>query len=216
MSKKNKQQNTKNGLQKLDNGKNSSKFQWFFFVIVIPFLFAIVIALVVMTIAGLNVFDLANQYRDKIPGVSSVIDKDVETEDSDESLFTLKATIEDQKAEITKLQNELENKQMEIDESKIKIENLNKELTLLQEKEKEITIKLEELAKVYEAMSSKNAASIFSEMDVEETLDIIGKMNNDSRAAILEKMEPTKAAELTVLLKGDENQPNTDNQTATN
>lgn len=190
--------------QILNEEKNNSKFQWFLFVIVIPLFFSIAIALVVMTISGINVFDLAQKYSGKIPVVSSIISNDKDREEASDSVFSLKATIEDQKAEIAKLQGEIESKQNDLIASQKEIDNLINEIKALEAKEKEATIKLEELAKVYETMSAKKSAAILSEMANKDTIEILVKMNNETRAAVLEKMEPKKAAELTVLLKAVE------------
>lgn len=178
-----------------------NKFQWFLFVIIIPFLFAIAIALVVMTIAGINVFEMVDEYSHKVSKVTSLIKNEEVSSDDAETVFTLRATIEDQKTEIANLQGEIDSKQTEIVASQEEIEKLTNEIKILQEKEKQATIKLEELAKVYETMSSKKSSAILAAMANEDALDIISTMNNTARAAVLEKMEPVKAAELTVLLK---------------
>lgn len=199
---------TDTSLEQIEDEKKYSKLQWFFFVIVIPLLFAIAIALVVMTIAGINVFDLAHKYGEKLPVISSIIADDEKVNETTENVFTLKATIEDQKVEIAKLQADIENKENERKISQEEIENLQKQLEALQAQEKEATIKLEELAKMYETMSAKKSAAIFSEMANQDALDILVKMNNESRAAVLEKMDPKKAAALTVLLKAEEDKVN--------
>lgn len=197
------QQTAAINLEETKSETKYNKLQWFFFVIVIPLLFAIAIALVVMTIAGLNVFDMVEEYGEKIPGIATLLDKkEVSTsKDEVETVFSLRATIEDQKDEIANLQGEIDSKQTEIVASQEEIEKLTNEIKILQEKEKQATIKLEELAKVYETMSSKKSSAILAAMANEDALDIISTMNNTARAAVLEKMEPTKAAELTVLLK---------------
>ncbi len=51
--------------------KKYSKIQWFFIIIVIPALFALAVAMVVASVAGINVFEKAKEYSEKIPFISS-------------------------------------------------------------------------------------------------------------------------------------------------
>ena len=51
--------------------KKYSKIQWFFIVIVIPALFALAVAMVVASVAGINVFEKAKEYSENIPFISS-------------------------------------------------------------------------------------------------------------------------------------------------
>ncbi|WP_102346944.1 MotE family protein [Bacillus sp. Marseille-P3661] len=208
---KNLQSNSIDATQKdLDEKKSYSKLQWFIFVIIIPFLFSIAVILVVLTISGLNVFDMADKYSNKIPLVSKMVDSSTSEIEIEETVVNLKATIEDQKIEIDKLQADVETKQKELTASQQRIEEMTSEIQLLKESKKNISIKLEEVAALYETMSSKKAAAILSEMPTIEVLDILVNMNNESRAAVLEKMDPVKAAELTVLIKNETE--NTDNE----
>lgn len=213
MSNQAEQQTPTSKLEQTEQEKKYSKLQWFFFVIVIPLLFAVAIALVVMTIAGINVFDLAQKYGEKIPGISAIVSDEEQISEATENVFTLRATVEDQKVEIAKLQSEIESKQASLELSQKEIDKLMQELKAFEEQEREITLQLEELAEVYETMSAKKSAAILSEMTNEDTVEILGKMSNEARAAVLEKMEPAKAAALTKLLKPDDRKKNTDNNT---
>ena len=46
--------------------KSYSKLQWFIVVIIIPSIFALAVALIVATVAGVNVIDKAKEYSEKI------------------------------------------------------------------------------------------------------------------------------------------------------
>ncbi|HHY74626.1 MAG TPA: MgtE protein [Bacillus bacterium] len=191
--------------------KKYSKLQWLFACFIIPLLFAIVVALVVMTVTGFNVFDLAHKYSGKIPVVSSIMAGDkTKSKTTTENIHSLKATIEDQKVEIEDLKAEIESKQNDLQVSQEEIDDLNKKLQALQKKQEKATVRLDEVVKVYETMSAKKSAEIFANMKNEDVLEILIRMNNAARAAVLEKMDPVKAADLTVLLKAEEEKTSTE------
>ncbi|HHY20426.1 MAG TPA: MotE family protein [Bacilli bacterium] len=180
--------------------KEHSKIQWFFFVIFIPTVFAIVLVGIVLTFLGVNVIDQAKQIGSKVPVVSSLF---VEKEEPD--VKELLKTISENNDEIEKLQTKLEKKDKEVASLKEKLSV--KEQELKREKMKEASNEevksndeLKDIAKTYESMSAKNAASILSELKDTEALLQISKVSIDKRAAILAKMEPEKAAKLMALL----------------
>lgn len=180
--------------------KEHSKIQWFFFVIFIPTVFAIVLVGIVLTFLGVNVIDHAKQIGSKVPVVSSLF---VEKEEPD--VKELLKTISENNDEIEKLQTKLEKKDKEVASLKEKLSV--KEQELKREKMKEASNEevksndeLKDIAKTYESMSAKNAASILSELKDTEALLQISKVSIDKRAAILAKMEPEKAAKLMALL----------------
>ncbi len=65
---------------------------------------------------------------------------------------------------------------------------------------------LRKLAKMYEAMPSKEAAAILSGMDVDIVLDVLGLMKERPAAKVLAALDPARAAALSNLMtrnKGD-------------
>ncbi|NSL51182.1 MgtE protein [Bacillus sp. P2(2020)] len=184
-----------------ENEKEYGKIQWFFYVIFIPFIFAIVTSIVVMTMAGIDVPKLAQKYSTKIEEMSSVFSGEDNIEIANKKISLLQKTIEEQKKEISNLKTEIKRKQSDLEGSQKEIEKLTKDLHELEEKQQLATMQLKEVVKVYETMSAKKAAAILSELPNEESLDILKTMNNEAKAAILEKMDPKKAAQLTIMLK---------------
>jgi flagellar protein FlbB len=191
----------------IEKEENVSKIQWFLFVIVIPLLFAIALTLVITTIAGMNVFDVAKKYGTKIPGVSQLVGGTEKSTEQilKENILEQKATIEEKTMKIKKLEQEIENKQNQIDSLKQEIERLNAELSAKQEEaaqpssnEKQPTV--QDIAKMYETMSEKNAADIISRMSDNDAINILASLNSEKAAAILEKMNPANAAKYTTLL----------------
>ncbi|GGJ55952.1 flagellar motility protein MotE (MotC chaperone) [Anoxybacillus voinovskiensis] len=185
------------------------KFKWFLFVIVIPLLFAIALALVIATVAGFNVFGAIQKYGGNIPYVSEWINgKQQSTEQIlQKTMLEQKAMIDEKTQQIKKLENTIKTKQSEIDALKQEIKRLNAELTAAKQQQgtssttkNETKPTVQDVTKIYETMSPKNAAAIIPKMSDEEAVYILSALSNDTAAAILEKMTPEEAAKYTTLL----------------
>lgn len=188
-------------LEEKESGKKS-KFQSFIFLVFIPLLFAITVALIVMTILGVNVFEVTKEYSQKIPFISSAFNEESpKTVDGLESkMIELEAEIKDREAKISKLESELEGKDEEISQIQLEKESLEeevKELTAMKEENKRA---FKDIIKTYETISAKKAAPILSQMSEDEALQILSSIKADSLAAIMEKMAPEDAARYTELL----------------
>ncbi|QED47544.1 MotE family protein [Cytobacillus dafuensis] len=185
--------------------KKSSRFQGFIYLVLIPLLFAITIALIVMTILGHNVFELAKEYGQKIPFVSSVFEE--ENSKSLENLETkgieLEAEIKDREAKISQLETQLESKDEEISKVQMEKERLEDEIAELTAMKEENKRAFKDIVKTYETISPKKAAPIISNMSEEEALKILSNVKADTLAGIMEKMEPELAAKYTELLTAE-------------
>ncbi|WP_027408687.1 MotE family protein [Anoxybacteroides tepidamans] len=191
--------------QEIEKEGKTGKFQWFLFVILIPLLFTIALTLVVATIAGVNVFDIAAKYGSNLPFVSELVGgKPKSTEQIlKENMLEQKATLEEKTAQIKKLETEMKNKQNEIDTLKQEIERLNAELEAKQQEAASSSnqkITMQDIAKMYGTMAPKNAAAIIPKMSDQEAVNILAAVGSDKAAAILEKMTPAEAAKYTALL----------------
>ena len=71
---------------------------------------------------------------------------------------------------------------------------------LLERFESERSEELERLASYYEKMKPKDAARVFNELDMPYLIDIVSRMKDGQVAAIIGKMDTTKAMGLTVEL----------------
>ena len=92
--------------------KTHSKLQWFFLVICIPVIFAIILFSVILSFLGINVMDKAKEYGGSLPVVSSLFVEEMEEEEVDVPL--LDATIQEQQAEIERLQMIINQREEEI------------------------------------------------------------------------------------------------------
>ena len=73
--------------------EKNSRLQSVLFVVIIPLLFAITVTLVVLTVAGVNVFDHLKSASSNIPGVANLVDpsKKQTEADSKQKVATLQA-----------------------------------------------------------------------------------------------------------------------------
>lgn len=69
---------------------------------------------------------------------------------------------------------------------------------MLKTYEKEQEDKLKSLVKIYESMKPKEAARIFMELEMPVLLDVVERMREAKAAAIISKLEPQKAKEVTM------------------
>lgn len=185
--------------------KKTSRFQSFIYVVLIPLLFTITVALIVMTILGYNVFELTKEYGQKIPFVSSMISDDASdsAKDIETNMIELEAEIKDREAKITKLETELESKDQEISRAELEKERLQEEIDELTAIKEENKRAFKDIVKTYETISAKKAAPILSQMSETEALQILTNLKSDRLAEIMEKMEPEDAARYTELLTAD-------------
>lgn len=182
-----------------------NRFQWFLFVIAIPALFAVVIALVVLSFAGINVFQTASELSGKIPFVSEWVtgDKQPSVEEYEKNIISLEAEIQDREAKMEQLEAKIESKDMEVERmqlEKTQLEAQIEELTAIQEENKRA---FRDIVKTYESMSAKKAAPIIAEMENDEALKILTNIKAETLAAIMEKLPAEDAAKYTELLTNE-------------
>jgi flagellar motility protein MotE (MotC chaperone) len=186
------------------SGKGRS-FLWFLYVVVIPLLFAITVAIIVGIVSGVNVIDAAKDFGQKIPLVGSLLQKnDLNTSKmSEKNIIDLQGQIKDREEEISQLQTELENKGKDIQRAELENNRLQKEIDDMSANETDRTRALKDMIKTYETMSPKKAAPIIVKMNDNEALKILSSIKADILAAIMEKMNPQDAAKYTQLLTND-------------
>jgi flagellar motility protein MotE (MotC chaperone) len=182
--------------------EKSSRFQSVLFVVIIPLLFAVTVTLVVLTVAGVNVFDHIKSSSSNIPVVSNLIDpsKKQTEQNSNKKVVTLQANIKDRESQINQLKSQLdsadqEKKSMEL--QKKQLQQQIDELKQIQEKNKR---DFKEIVSTYETMSAKNSAPIILNMTDAEAVKILSSISPDVLSQIMAKMPPVRAAKYTELL----------------
>lgn len=190
--------------EKQEEKKKGGVFQWILFVGVIPLMFAIMVALIILFVADINVFDSISKAASKIPFVSTLVgesDKDTANiQEVGEKVVELQATNKEYAEQIEALNKN-------VDEKNQLIKDLNKEITALktelQKREDKIAaneVKVDELVKTYESMSPKKAAELIEFMDEEDAIVLLSRMKNSTLTAVLEKMTPETAAKLSLAI----------------
>jgi flagellar motility protein MotE (MotC chaperone) len=183
----------------------SNRLQWFLFVIAIPTLFAVVIALVVLSVAGINIFKTASEIAGKIPFVADVLKEESipSVEEYEKNIISLEAEIKDREAKMEQLEAKIESKDMEVERMELEKSQLEaqvEELTAIQQENKRA---FRDIVKTYETMSAKKAAPIIAKMDKDEALQILSNIKVDTLAAIMEKLPAEDAANYTELLTNE-------------
>lgn len=190
--------------------KKNNPIQWFLLVVLIPVLFAVTVALIVSTVAGVNVFEAAKEYGDKIPVLGNILSKDNEEDivQFEKERIDLEGQIKDREAKIDQLKSKLENQDKEMERTQLEQERLLKEIDDLQAIQEKSKRAFKDIVRTYETLSAKKAAPIISQMNEVEALRILTTIKPESLASLLEEMEPTKAAQFTELLTNESNSTN--------
>ncbi|KYD07156.1 MotE family protein [Saccharococcus caldoxylosilyticus] len=191
--------------------EKESRLQWFLFIVVIPALFAITLAVVIMAIAGVNVMDAVKTYSNNIPVISQYIDVQKTQKKLGATIEKQNEMIAQQKKRIRSLENKLSAKQQEVDQLKQELEYLQQQQAKPFAEEAAAegeTVTMEDVVNIYSTMSEKNAASILATMSESDVLTILSALDSDKAAAILEKMPLDQAAKYTSMLarRAEENQ----------
>ncbi|WHX51092.1 hypothetical protein QNH46_10830 [Paenibacillus woosongensis] len=198
----------------LDSGSGFARFLFF----VTPILFTVVLLAVLLTLFNMNVRAAMIDFGNKIPivrnfvpdpeGVETAGDK--EEDEAKKQAESTEATVKELKDQVAQKDAELEeaNRQATAQEDKVKQLQAQLDAALAEAIEKEETAKdeayqkeVKKLSQLYAQMSPSKAAAILEKLTIEETLQMLSLMNNESKVAILEKMDPAKAADISILLK---------------
>ncbi len=182
---------------KVGSERKTGKFQWFLFVVLIPTIFALSLLVIVLTIAGVNVFDEAQKLGKSIPGISQMASGEEEREQSENGNTELKAQIQDQKAQIDTLQSQIDVKDQKVKDLNARIEQLNKQLESSATSSEETKAEIKEVSSAYEKMEPERAAAILSNLGQEEAVLILTNLSSDERGKVLEQMPADQAASLT-------------------
>lgn len=183
--------------------RHYSKLQSFFIIVVIPSIFAVAVALIVATVAGVNVIDKAKEYREKIPFLPSQEEQIVEKQkqDLEEQIKELELEIKIRDDSIAQLKSRLDSKDKEIEKLQLEKKQLEREIETLLSLEQKTQQEFREIIKTYETMSAKKAAPIIVQMNEQDALEILSHLKSDTLAAIMERMNAADAARFTSLLK---------------
>lgn len=194
-------------LSEPENKKKFGCWQWAVFVFFIPLLFAIIVAVGAMTIAGENVLEKSKQVAAGIPYLSEWTDNGetkINGKTDKEKITDLEKQIAQKKAEEKKLQQNLDEAQKKNEELLVEQDRLKAQFKQLQQQKTEAEEKQEntksDIVKTYEAMDEKSIAKIIINLTNNEATALLQQLKAEKQAAILEELEAEKAAEYTQIL----------------
>ncbi|WP_411955450.1 MotE family protein [Alkalibacillus sp. S2W] len=174
---------------------NTSKFQWFLFVIIIPVIFAITLVLIISTFAGVNPIEKTQEYGSQMPVVGSFVSTP-EQETQEQQIANHEATIQDQKATIDELEATINTKDQEIEELSNEINQLTEQLKSQKEAQATREESISQLSSSFTEMNEESAANVMANMEQSVVLDILEGMNDGERGTILAEMDAEFAATL--------------------
>lgn len=196
----------KKEFEEREEEKGYGVFQWILFVLVIPLLFAITVGLIVMTVAGVNVFEKAKDIGGQVPFVSNMLDSgegDKDGQTDKEKAISLQAEIKNKEAKIEQLEKKLQTSDKKVEDLLTEKDQLELEIEKLKKQEETAVTdgkQEDKLITTYESMSPKNIANILVNLSDDEAVKILAEMSTEKQADILEKLPPETAAKYTKLL----------------
>ncbi|GED70237.1 hypothetical protein BRE01_39390 [Brevibacillus reuszeri] len=195
-------------MEEIQEEREYGRWEWFFYMIVIPALFACILGGVLLSLLGINVLGNVLTWANSIPYVEKLIPDDyVATPDKNEKPELMKqvTNLQNDQAKnqqaMASLQAEASKKDSTIQALEKQVEDLNKMMEEKRATEAERQQQYTDLAKVYTTMSAKNAAAIIENLKLTESVTVMSKMKPAQRADILAKMDPKTAADISILLK---------------
>lgn len=204
-----------------------------FLMFMIPIVFTIVLLGVLLALFNPNIRNTFLEIANKIPIVEKWIpDPSLDPEKSklDQTKDQLKSTeatneelknkLSEQEAALTKANESKTKQEAEMQKLQTQIDTMKQEAatkatTAAQGGETEISSyqkQINELAKMYSDMSPSKSAPIIQNLTQEEIVLMFEAMKTPNRVAIMEKMDPKIAADVTMMMK--EAKPSTDLQVA--
>lgn len=191
-----------------ENEQPYSKLQWLFYIILVPLLFITFIIVILLTFAGVNVIDPALAAGQKVPGLSAILPEPKEEENTEQDLDTTGIDLQEATERASKSEAEVSNMERELAQQAEEIKQLLVKLEQAQEKseeeklsEEERLIKLRELAAIYGGMSTSRSAAILENLTLKEAALIMNELKATEQSAVMAKLEPPFAANLTVVMK---------------
>ena len=184
--------------------KKYNKIQWFFVVIVIPSIFALIVAAIVASFAGVDVWGKAKELSDKIPFVATDKEKVAQqkVEEMEKRVTELNTEIQFRDDTIAELETEMDGKEREIQNLTLEKEQLEMQMDELRNVGDSVNEPqtMSEIIRTFENMSAKKAAPIIESMNENDALTILSSLKSDTLAGLLENMSPDVAAKFTTLL----------------
>lgn len=178
------------------NQEKTNKLQWFFFVIVVPVIFAITLGIIISMIFGYDLAGKAESIANKVPGISKLVSTDVEEQHQNEIRQYEEAVAQGEK-KISQLEEEVSAKDSAIEDLQSQIAELEADLVASEELPVEEEVdRVAELATSFSSMDPEEAAPIIESMDKDLAIQVLEKLPSENRGEILAQVDPEVAADL--------------------
>ncbi|MEK3670799.1 MULTISPECIES: magnesium transporter MgtE N-terminal domain-containing protein [unclassified Paenibacillus] len=213
-----------NNQMELEDEGSAGKFERFLF-LMIPIIFTLVLLGVLLTLFNMDIRNNVLEIANKIPVVEKWVPEPAPDPDSDtagetaddpqaeskEQAASSESTIKELKSQLNAQAAQLKQAEEDKASEANKAEALQKQIDGMKEEAAAVAATEEEedpylkqvtdLAKLYAGMKASKAAPIMENLTTDEMVQIFSVMSNASKTAILEKMDPKKAADVSIKLK---------------
>jgi flagellar motility protein MotE (MotC chaperone) len=210
-----------NNDMEFENEESAGKFERFLF-LMIPIIFTLVLLGVLLTLFNMDIRNNVLAIGNKIPFIEKVIpdppaepgsetaaDPEAQSEEQEASSETtikkLKAQLAEQTKQLQQVTEEKTTQETQVQALQKQIDGMKEEAAAAEvapeETEDPYEVKVAELAKLYAGMKASKAAPIMENLTTEEMVQVFSAMSKASKTAILEKMDPKKAADVSIKLK---------------
>ncbi|TXK70182.1 hypothetical protein [Paenibacillus sp. N3.4] len=198
-------------------GASYSALERFLIWFVIPFVFTAVLLFVLLSIFDYDIKSSIQKALHNTPVIGTIVPapkeksivtssgKALTSEESlkskDEEIAKLNARVAELQAAVQKSDTTTEQKDRSLKDAQTKMTELEEKLKDKTQTEEEYANQITQLANMYAKMTPSKAAPIIEALTPKEMVLVFSMMKPDSRGAILEKMDPTKAATASIGLK---------------
>lgn len=198
----------------IENEESAGKLERFLF-LMIPIIFTLVLLGVLLTLFNMDIRNNVLQVANKIPVLEKWVpdppgDPADSNQQSEKQEASSEKTIKELKAQLAQQEENLKIVTDEKVAQEAKVKALESQIEKMKTEAEEVTAEetedpyqkqVTDLAKLYAGMKASKAAPIMENLTTEEMVQIFSVMNKASKTAILEKMDPQKAADVTIKLK---------------
>ncbi|SDO84301.1 MotE family protein [Halobacillus sp. SY10] len=180
--------------------KNKKSFSKIIAAIFFPLIFLITLLLIVLTLSGVNVFEEAEKYASRIPGLSTPASSEGQNSEASE-MDRLQAVIANKEAEMEELQSEADSKQNQINELEQQVVQLRADLEEARSEDgNNENSKAAEMAQSFQVMDPEEAAPILENMNQNLAVQVLNDVASEERGEILGQMDPEAAANIASML----------------
>ncbi|WP_256761371.1 magnesium transporter MgtE N-terminal domain-containing protein [Cohnella sp. WQ 127256] len=190
-----------------------SGFERFLF-FVTPILFTAVLLGVLLLMFNSEWRNAALEIGNKIPVIKSIVpdpakpaepvgnsDEELTVNNAKAKVEELNALLADRETSLKQATEQTAQQKKQIDELQIKVDQFTKENTDQTITSDAYQARISSLAAMYGKMTPSKAAPILENMTLDESALVIGEMGATERGKVLERMNPKKAADVTMKLK---------------